>query len=267
MIRRPPDIRPSEITSKDNYLNRRQFMAAGAAAGSIALASPALAAVVPRGDFAKIPDVAKSEFSTDEQPTSYDDVTTYNNYWEFGTAKQDPARYSQDFEPHPWRITVDGHAEKTGSFDFDDFIKPFDVEERIYRMRCVEAWSMVIPWVGISLADVVKYYRPTSKAKYVAFETLYDPDRMPGQNRRVLDWPYVEGLTIEEATNPLTILAVGLYGEGAAQSERCADTPGRSVEVWLQGHQGHRADQFCREAAAVELEHRAALGIRLLRQR
>ena len=232
LIRKPDDIRPSEITSPDNYLNRRQFMAA---AGSVALAPSALAAVVPEGDFAKLPDVRPSTFSTSEEPTSYDDITTYNNYWEFGTAKQDPAIHSTEFEARPWRIEVDGHAEKTGSFWFDDFIKPFDLEERIYRMRCVEAWSMVIPWVGISLADVVKHFQPTSKAKYVAFETLHDPKRMPGQNRRVLDWPYREGLTIEEATNPLAILAVGLYGEALPNPN---GAPIRLVVPWKYGFKG-----------------------------
>jgi len=235
LIGKPADIRPSEITSKDNYLNRRDFIAAGVAAGSIALAPSALGAVVPRGNFEKLPDVGKSEFSTRETPTGYDDVTTYNNYWEFGTGKPDPAIYSTEFEPHPWRITVDGHAEKTGSFHFDDFIKPFDLEERIYRMRCVEAWSMVIPWVGISLAEIVKHYQPTSKAKYVAFETLHDPTRMPGQQRRVLDWPYREGLTIEEATNPLAILAVGLYGEALPNPN---GAPIRLVVPWKYGFKG-----------------------------
>jgi sulfoxide reductase catalytic subunit YedY len=235
LIGKPADIRPSEITSKENYLNRREFIAAGVAAGGIALSAPALGAVVPRGDFAKLPNVGKSALSTDEAPTSYDDVTTYNNYWEFGTQKQDPALYSTEFEPHPWRITVDGHVEKTGSFHFDDFIKPFDLEERIYRMRCVEAWSMVIPWVGISLADIVKHYKPTSKAKYLAFETLHDPTRMPGQTRRVLDWPYREGLTIEEATNPLTILAVGLYGEALPNPN---GAPIRLVVPWKYGFKG-----------------------------
>ena len=174
-------------------------------------------------------------FSTDETPTSYDDVTTYNNYWEFGTAKDDPAKNSRDFEPHPWQITVDGHAEKTGTFHFDDFIKPFDLEERIYRMRCVEAWSMVIPWVGISLADIVKHYQPTSKAKYVAFQSLHDPVRMPGQRRPVLEWPYKEGLTIEEATNTLTILAVGLYGEALPNPN---GAPIRLVVPWKYGFKG-----------------------------
>jgi sulfoxide reductase catalytic subunit YedY len=235
LIGKPSDIRPSDITSKDNYLNRRDFITAGVAAGSIALVPPALGAVVPRDKFARLPDVGKSEFSTDETPTGYDDVTTYNNYWEFGTQKQDPAIHSTDFEPHPWRITVDGHAEKTGSFHFDDFIKPFDLEERICRMRCVEAWSMVIPWVGISLADVVKHYQPTSKAKFVAFETLHDPVRMPGQRRRVLDWPYREGLTIAEATNPLAILAVGLYGEALPNPN---GAPIRLVVPWKYGFKG-----------------------------
>jgi len=235
LIRKPSDIRPSEITSRDDYLNRRQFIQAGAAVGGAALATSALGAVVPPGDFAKLPDVRKSEFSTDERPTGYDDVTSYNNFWEFGTSKDDPALNSKEFEPRPWRITVDGHAEKTGSFHFDDFIKPFDLEERIYRMRCVEAWSMVIPWVGISLADVVRHYRPTSQAKYVAFETLHDPVRMPGQRRRVLDWPYREGLTIAEATNPLAILAVGLYGEALPNPN---GAPIRLVVPWKYGFKG-----------------------------
>jgi sulfoxide reductase catalytic subunit YedY len=235
LIRKPADIRPSEITSETNYLNRRQFMRAGSIAGATLLAGPALSAVVPDGDRAKLPDVRKSPFSTTEKPNSYEDVTTYNNYYEFGTGKEDPFRNAQDFEARPWSITVDGHAEKTGTFDFDDFIKPFDLEERIYRMRCVEAWSMVIPWVGISLADVVKHYQPTSKAKYVAFETLYDRERMPGQRRRVLEWPYREGLTIAEATNPLSILAVGVYGESMPNQN---GAPIRLVVPWKYGFKG-----------------------------
>jgi sulfoxide reductase catalytic subunit YedY len=182
-----------------------------------------------------LPDVGKSALSTDEDPNSYEDVTTYNNFYEFGTGKEDPVRNAQDFDPRPWTITVDGHAEKTGAFDFDDFMKPFDLEERIYRMRCVEAWSMVIPWVGISLADVVKHFQPTSKARYVAFETLHDPVRMPGQRRRVLDWPYVEGLTIEEATNPLSLLAVGVYGETMPNQN---GAPIRLVVPWKYGFKG-----------------------------
>ncbi|MDJ0908502.1 MAG: protein-methionine-sulfoxide reductase catalytic subunit MsrP [Woeseiaceae bacterium] len=235
LIKKPSDIRPSEITSRENYLNRRQFMQAGAIAGGLALGGSAVAAVVPEQRRGRIPDVGSSEFSTDETPNSYDDITTYNNFYEFGTGKSDPYRNAQDFEPRPWTITVDGEAEVTGTFDFDDFIRPYDVEERIYRMRCVEAWSMVIPWVGISLADIVRRHQPTSRAKYVAFETLLDRDQMPGQRRRVLDWPYREGLTIAEATNPLTIMAVGLYGETMPNQN---GAPIRLVVPWKYGFKG-----------------------------
>ena len=232
LIRKPADIRPSEITSETNYLNRREFIRAGAIAGTSLLAPASLAAVIPEERRARLEGVAKSPFSTDETPNSYDDITTYNNFYEFGTGKGDPVVYARDFKPRPWTVAVEGHAEKTGTFDFDDFMKPFDLEERIYRLRCVEAWSMVIPWVGISLAEVVKHFRPTSKAKYVAFETLEDPKRMPGQRRRVLDWPYREGLTMAEATNPLTILAVGLYGEVMPNQN---GAPIRLVVPWKYG--------------------------------
>ena len=235
LIKRPSDIHPSEITSKGNYLNRREFMRAGSIAGSLALAGPALGAVVPETRRSQLADVGKSKFSTDEAPNSYQDITSYNNYWEFGTGKTDPYQYAQEFEPRPWSISVEGHAEKTGTFHFEDFIKPFDLEERVYRMRCVEAWSMVIPWVGISLADVVKHFQPTSKAKYVAFESLHDPVRMIGQRRRVLDWPYREGLTIAEATNPLAILAVGLYGETLPNTN---GAPIRLIVPWKYGFKG-----------------------------
>jgi len=235
LIRKPADIRPSEITSKDNWLNRRDFIRVGAIAGGSLLVPPALAAVVPDAARAKLADVRPSDFSTKETPNSYEDITTYNNYYEFGTGKADPAVYARDFRARPWTITVDGHAEKTGTFHFEDFIRPFDLEERIYRMRCVEAWSMVIPWVGISLAEVVKHFRPTSRAKYVAFETLADPARMPGVRRRVLDWPYREGLTIAEATNPLPILALGLYGEVLPNQN---GAPVRLVVPWKYGFKG-----------------------------
>ena len=237
LIKKPSDIKPSEITSHSNYLNRRQFMQAGAIAGGALLASSALGAVVPEERRAKLPGVAESPFSTDEAPNSYEDITTYNNFYEFGTGKGDPVIQARDFNPRPWTITVDGHAEKTGTFDFDDFVKPFDLEERIYRMRCVEAWSMVIPWVGISLAEVIKYLQPTSKARYVAFETLHDPKRMPGQKGffSSLDWPYREGLTIAEATNPLTILAVGVYGEVMPNQN---GAPIRLVVPWKYGFKG-----------------------------
>jgi sulfoxide reductase catalytic subunit YedY len=235
LIKKPSDIRSSEITSHSNYLNRRQFMRAGAIAGGSLLAPAALGAIVPDTPRATLADVGSSPFSTDETPNSYEDITTYNNFYEFGTGKEDPAVYARDFEPRPWTITVDGHADKTGTYDFDDFIRPFDLEERIYRMRCVEAWSMVIPWVGISLAEVIKWLQPTSRAKYVAFETLNDPRQMPGVRRRTLDWPYREGLTIEEATHPLPILAVGVYGEVMPNQN---GAPIRLVVPWKYGFKG-----------------------------
>ena len=235
LIKKPADIRPSEITSEHNYLNRRDFIRAGAIAGGVALAPAAIAAVIPDARGARLSDIGQSRFSTDEEPNSFEDITTYNNYYEFGTGKSDPYENAVDFEPRPWTITVDGHAERTGTFDFDDLVKPFDLAERIYRMRCVEAWSMVIPWVGVSLAAVVKYLAPTSKAKYIAFETLNDPSRMPGQRRRTLDWPYREGLTIAEATNPLPILAVGLYGQVLPNQN---GAPIRLVVPWKYGFKG-----------------------------
>jgi len=235
LIRKPADIRPSEITSRDNYLNRRDFIRAGSIAGGVALAGPALGAVVPDERRTLLADVSPSEFSTSETPNSYVDITSYNNYWEFGANKDDPHENAGDFDPLPWKITVDGHCEKTGTFDFDDFIRPYALEERIYRLRCVEAWSMVIPWVGIPLADIIKHYQPTSKAKYVAFQALHDPTRMPGQRRRILDWPYREGLTIAEANNPLAILAVGVYGETLPNSN---GAPIRLVTPWKYGFKG-----------------------------
>jgi len=235
LIKKPADIRPSEITSEQNYLNRRDFIRAGAIVGGSVLAPSAMSAVIPEGRGARLSDIRRSKFSTDEKSNSFEDISTYNNYYEFGTGKADPHENAQDFEPRPWTISVEGHAEKTGTIDFEDFVKPFDLEERIYRMRCVEAWSMVIPWIGISLAEVVRYFNPTSKAKYVAFETLNDPSRMPGLRRRSLDWPYREGLTIAEATNPLPILAVGLYDQVLPNQN---GAPIRLVVPWKYGFKG-----------------------------
>jgi sulfoxide reductase catalytic subunit YedY len=232
LIRTPADIRPSEITSKDFYLNRRKFMQGAASAGGSILAGTAAGAIIPEEKRAKLTGIEKSEFSTDEKPNSYVDITTYNNYYEFGINKDDPFRHSRDFEPRPWSITVSGHAEKTGTFDLESLLKPHTLEERIYRLRCVEAWSMVIPWVGIPLADVLRQFAPLSAAKYVVFRTLNDRTRMPGQRSRVLRWPYVEGLTIEEATNPLPILAVGLYGEVLPNQN---GAPIRLVVPWKYG--------------------------------
>ncbi|MDX1404889.1 MAG: protein-methionine-sulfoxide reductase catalytic subunit MsrP [Woeseiaceae bacterium] len=232
LIRRPADIRPSEITSKETYLSRRTFMQGAASAGGSIVATSAAGAIIPEERRARLEGVVNSEFSTDETPNSYADITTYNNYYEFGVNKSDPFRNSQEFEPRPWSITVSGQAERTGTFEFEDIVKPHQLEERIYRLRCVEAWSMVIPWVGISLADVIKQFSPLSSAKYVVFKTLYAPSQMPGQRSRVLRWPYVEGLRMDEAMNPLSILAVGLYGEVLPNQN---GAPIRLVVPWKYG--------------------------------
>lgn len=232
LIRQAPSIKSSEITSKSNYVSRRDIIKGSIAATGLASVSNSLAATVPSEKGARLPGIKKSPLSSKDAPNSYEDVTTYNNFYEFGTGKSDPARYSQDFIPRPWTINVTGEADKTGKFLLEDFVKPHTLEERIYRLRCVEAWSMVIPWVGIPLSDVIKQFAPTSKAKYVRFETLKDAKRMPGQRQRVLNWPYEEGLTMAEAMHPLTILAVGLYGEVLPNQN---GAPLRLVVPWKYG--------------------------------
>ncbi len=235
LIRRPPDIPSSEITSRSNYLDRRRFLE-GSVAAAASLAVPAAgAAVLPTARRAQLEDVVASPLSTDEAPNSYEDITTYNNFYEFGTGKDDPYRNAQEFEPRPWTLEVAGHAERTGVFDLEDFVKPYQLEERIYRMRCVEAWSMVIPWVGIPLASVIRELQPTSSARFVRFVTLDDPQQMPGQRSRVLRWPYREGLTMAEAMHPLTIFAVGLSGEILPNQN---GAPLRLVVPWKYGFKG-----------------------------
>lgn len=213
-IRKPSDVRSSEITPKSAYLDRRRFLQAAAVAGVIGSPLVPFPAAAARG--AKLAGIVPTKWTAEslgETPTGYDVVTKYNNFYEFGTGKGDPAENAQDFQAKPWSVAVEGHVEKPGVYAYEDIVKPHKLEDRVYRFRCVEAWSMVVPWVGIPLADVIKRLGPTSKAKYVAFETLYDPARMPGQKRKVLPWPYREGLRLDEAMNPLTLLAVGLYGE------------------------------------------------------
>lgn len=219
---RKSDPKPSEITSKDTYLNRRKFMAgSGLIAGSMAMgagfsAVPSQAAVPRPGVNEALSPLVEgySTLGEDDELTPYEAVTTYNNFYEFGTGKDDPVKNSGSFNPRPWEITIDGLCANPGTIGLEDFLKPHDLEERIYRLRCVEAWSMVIPWVGISLGDVVKRFEPLGSAKYVQFETIVRPEEMSGQRSRfILPWPYVEGLRLDEAMNPLSILAVGLYGE------------------------------------------------------
>jgi len=212
------DVKGSEITPKSVYMDRRRFIQSAAFAGAGAALMTGLPgaealAAADRKHGKKLAGVIKGPYSTDAEPTAYEHVTGYNNFYEFGTGKEDPVVQAQDFKPRPWKVTVGGEVGKPGVYDFDDLIKPHQLEERVYRFRCVEAWSMVVPWIGVPLADMIKRFEPTSRAKYVAFETLNDPERMPGQKRRVLPWPYIEGLRIDEAMNPLTLMVVGLYGE------------------------------------------------------
>ncbi|MCJ7628239.1 MAG: protein-methionine-sulfoxide reductase catalytic subunit MsrP [Longimicrobiales bacterium] len=210
LIRKPPKISESEITPYELYLNRRKFIGqAGRIALMAAVAPGALAASDSMGEEA----AAARKGAQEDELTPYKDVTEYNNFYEFGTGKADPAKNAGDFRSRPWTVKIDGHCERPGDYAIEDLLGRFPSEERIYRLRCVEAWSMVIPWMGFPLKDLLASVQPTSRAKWVEFTTLYDPDQMPGQRRSVLDWPYVEGLRIDEAMHPLTLMVTGLYGK------------------------------------------------------
>ena len=234
------DVKSSEITAENIYLNRRMFLQDSARIGSGVVAAAALGLQSPevqaqtRGKALENV-IHNNTYGTNDRMTSYKAVTTYNNFYEFGTGKDDPANNAHSLRPRPWTVKVDGHVDNPGDYAFDDLIKPHALQERIYRMRCVEAWSMVIPWVGIPLADIIKKLGPTSKAKYVLFETLVDKKQMPGQSRRVIRWPYAEGLRMDEAMNPLTLMAVGLYGEELPNQN---GAPMRLVVPWKYGFKG-----------------------------
>ena len=220
---RIPRIPSSEITPRSVYLKRRQFMAGAAATGFVGLTGTgALAAL----------DAKQSGYIVDDKITPREDVTTYNNYYEFGTNKSDPAQYSGDFKPLPWKIRIDGMVGKPMDVDVQDLISKMPLEERIYRFRCVEAWSMVIPWTGFMLADLLKQAEPLGSAKYVAFQTALRPDEMPGVAYPVLDWPYREGLRLDEAMHPLTIMAVGVFGDMLPNQN---GAPIRLVVPWKYG--------------------------------
>jgi sulfoxide reductase catalytic subunit YedY len=234
VIKPEPDIRSSEITSKSVYLRRREFLAAAGAAIAAAGCGSVFGEVSAQGGV-KLPNVKKSPFSTTEKQNSFSDITSYNNFYEFGTDKSSPAELSKNFRTKPWTLAIEGEVAKPATYNLEDFIKSSTLEERIYRMRCVEAWSMVIPWVGIPLKDVIARVQPTGKAKFVEFTTLLDPQRMPYQRSNVLDWPYVEGLRLDEANHPLTILAVGLYGEVLPNPN---GAPIRLVVPWKYGFKG-----------------------------
>ena len=235
LIKQAPDIRSSEITDERLYRSRRQFIqaASGAAMGAVAGAT-----VLGRYGGAlhaqeTIPNLQKSPLSTDEDLNSYDDITSYNNFYEFGIDKGDPARYAHELTIAPWSVRIEGEMNKPAAdVDIDDLLRPHTLEERIYRLRCVEAWSMVVPWVGFPLGDLVKRFEPTSKANYVKFTTLHRPEEMRGQRGRVLQWPYVEALRMDEAMHPLAILAVGMYGKTLLKQQ---GPPLRLVVPWKYG--------------------------------
>ncbi|MCP3909169.1 MAG: protein-methionine-sulfoxide reductase catalytic subunit MsrP [Oceanicoccus sp.] len=237
LIKKTPDIASSEITSESVYLNRRQFMGSTLAAGGVMAVGAA--GFAQADDRLKALNYIKAKkgpegFYTDEELTPYDDVASYNNFYEFGTGKTDPARNAHTLTTDPWSIVIEGEVENPGTYQLEDILSKVDLEERIYRLRCVEAWSMVVPWIGFSLADLIKQMQPTSKAKYIAFETLYRPREMKGQRSRTstIDWPYVEGLRMDEAMHPLTLMSVGLYGKVLPNQN---GAPIRLVVPWKYG--------------------------------
>ena len=235
LIKRPDDIKSSEITDKELYLNRRQFIrtaSLGAAGLGAGLLVPGLLGPLGEARAAtKLEGFTTGKFATDEPKTPLKDITSYNNFYEFGTAKSDPQRNSKDFKTRPWTVEVEGEVNKPRTFGIEELLK-MPLEERVYRLRCVEAWSMVIPWIGFELSHLIKAVEPTNNAKYIQFVTLFDPEQMPGQHRGVLDWPYVEGLRMDEAMNPLTIMGVGLYGEVMPNQN---GAPIRLVVPWKYG--------------------------------
>jgi sulfoxide reductase catalytic subunit YedY len=231
LIRNAPDLTERDVTDKALYLRRREFIAGGAALGlGTGLGLQSVSAAPLPG--------AKSRFSTDEKMTPKGDVTSYNNYYEFGIDKEEPAKNAGRLKTRPWTVAVEGACAKPQRIDIDALIKRYPLEERIYRMRCVEGWSMVIPWVGFPLASLLRSVEPTAAAKYVVFETLNDPAQMPGVRDPVLEWPYREGLRMDEAMNPLTLLAVGLYGETLPNQN---GAPIRLVTPWKYGFKGAKS--------------------------
>jgi sulfoxide reductase catalytic subunit YedY len=218
------NISENDITDYDVYKNRRKFMKTTAGIGIIASTGLALKSLVD--------DANATDISPTDKLTKYKAITSYCNFYEFGTGKRDPSKHAHSLVTSPWTVEVDGECDKPGSYDLEDLLKPVSIEEHIYRFRCVEGWSMVIPWMGFPLAELIKRMQPNSKAKYVRFETLYDPENMPGQQTDSLAWPYVEGLRMDEAMNPLTLLSTGLYGKDLLNQN---GAPLRLVVPWKYG--------------------------------
>jgi methionine sulfoxide reductase catalytic subunit len=225
-------IAPSEITPRETYLSRRKWLAGVLASGAAATLPLAEANEAPAP---QLKYTLNRQYSVSLKPTSFEDITSYNNFYEFGTDKSDPKANASTLRPRPWSVTIAGEAEVTGTYHLEDILRSQPLEERIYRFRCVEAWSMVIPWVGFPLGAFLQRFKPTSRAKYVAFTTLYDPRQMPGERYPVLEWPYVEGLRLDEAMNPLTLLVVGLYGQVLPNQD---GAPLRLIVPWKYGFKG-----------------------------
>ncbi|MBB6365776.1 protein-methionine-sulfoxide reductase catalytic subunit MsrP [Xanthomonas sp. PPL139] len=221
-----------EITDEAVYRDRRRLLQVLALTPVAGLVGCADAEPPAPPKTVVTPEQARSGFRTNEELTRYEDVTSYNNFYEFGTDKTDPSKAAKTLRTSPWSVKVSGECEKPGTLSLDDLLKGHTPEERIYRLRCVEGWSMVIPWLGVPLGDVLKRFAPTSKAKYVAFTTLADPQQMPGIRYSSIDWPYKEGLRIDEAMHPLTLLATGLYGKPLPQQN---GAPLRLVVPWKYG--------------------------------
>jgi methionine sulfoxide reductase catalytic subunit len=242
LMKKAPDIPSSEITPKSLYLNRRKFLASAALAGAAAATGLGLREIISPSTLAlagnKIDGIQKSPLSTTETVTPYKDVTSYNNYYEFSTDKDGPAKLAQKFRTRPWKVKVDGLVDKKQELDIDAILKMAPPEERIYRHRCVEGWSIVVPWIGFSLSELIKRANPTSKAKFVEFTTIFDPSQMPGQQRNVLQWPYVEGLRMDEAMHPLALLCFGMYGEDLPNQD---GAPLRIVLPWKYGFKSAKA--------------------------
>jgi sulfoxide reductase catalytic subunit YedY len=242
LIKKAADVRSSEVTPKSLYLNRRSFLAGAAAVGAAAATGIGLREVVTPSATVlagnKIDGIKKSSFSTTETITPYKDVTHYNNYYEFSTEKDEPAELAKNFRTHPWKVKIDGLVEKKQELDIDTILKMAPPEERIYRHRCVERWSIVVPWVGFSLSELIKRVNPLGKAKFVEFTTVLDMTQMPGQKRNVLEWPYVEGLRMDEAMHPLALLCFGMYGEDLPNQD---GAPLRLIVPWKYGFKSAKA--------------------------
>jgi sulfoxide reductase catalytic subunit YedY len=224
LIKKPSDIPSSEITPEALYHSRREFLRAAGLLGIVA-AGGALGA-------AKVAHAMTQDGQNKDELTPFEDVTTYNNFYEFGTDKGDPSENAKGFKTKPWTVKVEGLVSKPATYNLEDFIKPYKLEERVYRHRCVEAWSMVIPWLGFPMADLIKTVQPLGSAKFIEFQTLYDPKQMPGQRAPILPWPYTEGLRLDEAMHPLAIFAVGLYGKTLLPQN---GAPLRTVIPWKYG--------------------------------